>query len=126
MYILQYCGDQGAAIIPGIETAFEAQSLLVSLSTFEISDGKYWSCSRPTYHTFYKTGCLSVQNMPWRRCHSSSGFSLSQFVLFFMPFQTNWMRMMMMRSDLCVEHWLFSDFLCKLNSHWIRDVLLNH
>ncbi len=28
---------------------------------------------------------------------------------FFMSFQTDWM---MMRSDLCVEHWLLSDSLC--------------
>ncbi len=25
---------------------------------------------------------------------------------------------MMMISDLCVEHWLFSDSLCKQKSHW--------
>ncbi len=32
---------------------------------------------------------------------------------FFMSFQTDWM---MIRSDLCVEHWLFSD------SHWIITI----
>ncbi len=26
---------------------------------------------------------------------------------------------MMIRSDLCVEHWLLSDFLCKQIYHWI-------
>ncbi len=31
---------------------------------------------------------------------------------FFMSFQTDWM---MVRSDLCVEHWLLSDSLCKQN-----------
>ncbi len=35
---------------------------------------------------------------------------------FFMSFQTDWM---MMRSDLCVEHWLLSDSLYKQKSHWI-------
>ncbi len=27
-----------------------------------------------------------------------------------------------MRSDLCVEHWLFSDSLCKQKSHWIITI----
>ncbi len=40
----------------------------------------------------------------WRRCHSSSEFSLSQFVLFLHVIPD---RLMMIRSDLCVEHWLF-------------------
>ncbi len=34
---------------------------------------------------------------------------------FFMSFQTDWM-MMMIRSDLCVEHWLLSDI------HWIITI----
>ncbi len=55
-----YCGDQGATIMPGIETAFEC-TILFSF-TFEIHDRTYWSGS--TYHTFYKIGCLSVQNTP--------------------------------------------------------------
>ncbi len=38
---------------------------------------------------------------------------------FFMSFQTDWM---MIRSDLCVEHWLFSDSLCKQKSHWIITI----
>ncbi len=37
----------------------------------------------------------------WRRCHSSSGFSLSQFVLFLHVIPD---RLMMIRSDLCVEN----------------------
>ncbi len=27
-----------------------------------------------------------------------------------------------MRSDLCVEHWLFSESLCTLKSHWIITI----
>ncbi len=27
-----------------------------------------------------------------------------------------------MRSDLCVEHWLFSDSSCKLTSYWIITI----
>ncbi len=42
----------------------------------------------------------------WRRYHSSSGLSLSQFVLFLHVIPD---RLMMIRSDLCVEHWLLSD-----------------
>ncbi|KAI2646959.1 NADH-quinone oxidoreductase subunit I [Labeo rohita] len=38
---------------------------------------------------------------------------------FFMSFQTDWM---MMRSDLCAEHWLLSDSLCKQKSHWIITI----
>ncbi len=38
---------------------------------------------------------------------------------FFMLFQTDWM---MMRSDLCVEHCLLSDSLCKHKSHWIITI----
>ncbi len=38
---------------------------------------------------------------------------------FFTSFQTDWM---MIRSDLCVEHWLFSDSLCKQKSHWIITI----
>ncbi len=38
---------------------------------------------------------------------------------FFMSLQTDWM---MMRSDLCVEHWLLSDSLCKQKSHWIITI----
>ncbi len=38
---------------------------------------------------------------------------------FFMSFQTDWM---MMRSDICVEHWLLSDSLCKQKSHWIIKI----
>ncbi len=34
---------------------------------------------------------------------------------FFMSFQTDWM-MMMIRSDLCVEHWLLSEI------HWIITI----
>ncbi len=45
----------------------------------------------------------------WRRCHSSSGFSLSQFVLFLHVIPDR--LMMMIRSDLCV----LSDSLCKRN-----------
>ncbi len=37
----------------------------------------------------------------------------------FMSFQTDWM---MFRSDLCVEHWLLSDTLCKQKSHWIITI----
>ncbi len=44
--------------------------------------------------------------------------SLSLFC-FFMSFQTDWM---MMRSDLCVEHWLLSDSLCKQKSLWIITI----
>ncbi len=29
---------------------------------------------------------------------------------------------MMIRSDLCVEHWLLSDSLCKQKSHWIITI----
>ncbi len=36
-----------------------------------------------------------------------------------MSFQTDWM---MVRSDLCVEHWLLSDSLCKQKSHWIITI----
>ncbi len=57
-----YCGDQGATIMPGIETAFECTILFSFTFTFEIRDHTYWSGS--TYHTFYKIGCLSVQNTP--------------------------------------------------------------
>ncbi len=52
----------------------------------------------------------------WRRCHSSSGLSLSQFVLFLHVIPD---RLMMIRSDLCVEHWLLSD---KKKSHWIITI----
>ncbi len=38
---------------------------------------------------------------------------------FFTSFQTDWR---MMRSDLCVEHWLSSDSLCKQKSHWIITI----
>ncbi len=38
---------------------------------------------------------------------------------FFTSFQTDWM---MMRSDLCVEHWLSSDSVCKQKSHWIITI----
>ncbi len=38
---------------------------------------------------------------------------------FFMFFQTDWMTV---RSDLCVEHWLLSDSLCKQKSHWIITI----
>ncbi len=41
------------------------------------------------------------------------------FFCFFISFQTDWM---MMRSDLCVEHWLLSDSLCKQKSHWIITI----
>ncbi len=37
---------------------------------------------------------------------------------FFMSFQTDWM----IRSALCVEHWLLSDSLCKQKSHWIITI----
>ncbi len=40
--------------------------------------------------------------------HSLFMLSLSQFVLFLHVIQTDWM---MMRSGLCVEHWLMSDSL---------------
>ncbi len=36
-----------------------------------------------------------------------------------MSFQTD---SMMMRSDLCVEHWLLSDSLCKKIPHWIITI----
>ncbi len=55
----------------------------------------------------------------WRRCHSSSGLCLSQFVLFLHVIPD---RLMMIRSDLCVEHWLLSDSLCKHKSHWIITI----
>ncbi len=38
---------------------------------------------------------------------------------FFMSFQTDWM---IMSSELCVEHWLLSDSLCKQKSHWIITI----
>ncbi len=38
--------------------------------------------------------------------HSSSGLSQSQFVLFLHVIPD---RLMMMRSDLCVEHWMLTD-----------------
>ncbi len=38
---------------------------------------------------------------------------------FFVSFQTDWM---MIRSDLCVEHRLLSDYLCKQKSHWIITI----
>ncbi len=38
---------------------------------------------------------------------------------FFMSFQTDWM---MIRSDLCVELWLLSDYLCKQKSHCIITI----
>ncbi len=60
-----FCGHQRAAIMPGIETAFECMILFSFTFTFEIYDHKYWSGS--TYHTFYKIGCLSVQNIPPRQ-----------------------------------------------------------
>ncbi len=39
---------------------------------------------------------------------------------FFMSFQTDWM--MIMRSDLRVEHWLLSESVCKQKSHWITTI----
>ncbi len=41
------------------------------------------------------------------------------YFCFFISFQTDWR---MMRSDLCVEHWLSSDSLCKQKSHWIITI----
>ncbi len=38
---------------------------------------------------------------------------------FFMSFQKDWM---MMRSDLCMEHWLLTDSLCKQKSHWVITI----
>ncbi len=55
----------------------------------------------------------------WKRCHSSSGLVCLSLFCFFMSFQTDWM---MIRSDLCVEHWLLSDSLCKQKSHWIITI----
>ncbi len=49
-----------------------------------------------------------------RRLHSSSGFSPYQFVLFLHNTPD---RLMMIRSHLCVEHWLFSD-----KNHWIITI----
>ncbi len=43
-------------------------------------------------------------------------FSLSQFVLFLHIIPD------MMRSDLCVEHWLLSDSLSKQKTHWIITI----
>ncbi len=57
-----FCGHQGVAIMPGIETVFECTILFSFTFTFEIRDCAYWSGS--AYHTFYKIGCLSVQNIP--------------------------------------------------------------
>ncbi len=51
--------------------------------------------------------------------HSLFMLSLSQFVAFLHVIQTDWM---MMRSGLCVEHWLMSDSLCKQKSHWIITI----
>ncbi len=56
----------------------------------------------------------------WRRGPSSSGFSLTQFVLFLHVIPD---RLMMIRSDLCVEHWLLSDKnlteLLQLMANWM-------
>ncbi len=56
----------------------------------------------------------------WRRCHSSSGFSLSQFVLFLhvMDDDDDDKDDDEIRSDLCVGHSLLSDSSCKQKSHW--------
>ncbi len=57
-------------------------------------------------HSFSGSFAGRFLEASWRRCHSSSGFSLSQFVLFLHVTPD---RLMMIRSDLCVEHWLLSD-----------------
>ncbi len=54
----------------------------------------------------------------WRLCHSSSGFSLSQFVPFIYVIPDR-LDDDQIRSDLCVDHWQLSDSLCKQKSHWI-------
>ncbi len=68
-------------------------------------------------HSFSGSSAGRFLEASWRRCHSSSGFSLSRFVLFLHVFPD---RLMMIRSDLCVEHWLLSDSLCKQKSYWIN------
>ncbi len=50
----------------------------------------------------------------WGFCLHLDLVCLSLFC-FFMSFQTDWM---MIRSDLCVEHWLLSGSLCKHKPHW--------
>ncbi len=54
----------------------------------------------------------------WRRCHSSSGFSLSQFVRF--------LHVIPDRLDddeiRSLQHWLLPDSVCKQNSHWITKM----
>ncbi len=52
-----------------------------------------------------------------RHCHSSSGFSLSQFVLFLHVIPD---RLMMIRSDQ-ISVWC-TDSLCKQKSHWIITI----
>ncbi len=79
---------------------------------------------RNTRHTTAKKTIKNFSNKRQvhkngRRCHSSSGFSLSQFVLFLRVIPD---RLMMIRSDLCVEHRLLSDSLCKQKSHWIITI----
>ncbi len=69
-------------------------------------------------HSFSDSFPGRFLQVSWRHCHSSSGFSLSLFC-FFMSFQKDWM---MIRSDLCVEHWLMSDFLCIQKYHWIITI----
>ncbi len=60
-----FCRHQRTAIMPRIEIAFECMILFCFTFTFEIRYYKYWSGS--TYNTFYKNGCLSVQNIPPRQ-----------------------------------------------------------
>ncbi len=68
-------------------------------------------------HSYSGSFAGSFLEASWR--HSSSGFSLSQFVLFLHVIPD---RLMMIRSDLCVEHWLLSGSLCKQKSHCIITI----
>ncbi len=68
--------------------------------------------------TFNSTAGRFLEAYCWR-CHSSSGFSLTQFVRFLHVTPD---RLMMIRSDLCVEHWLLLESLCKQKSHWIITI----
>ncbi len=54
-------------------------------------------------HSFSGSFAGRFLEASWR--HSSSGLSLSQFVVFLHVIPDR----LMIRSDLCVEHWLFSD-----------------
>ncbi len=75
----------------------------------------YFYTSAGNSSQYFADGFLQAS---WRHCHSSSGFSLSQFVLF-LPVIPDRLDYDQIRSDLCVEHWLLSDSLCIQKSHWI-------